>query len=331
MTSVGFHPDGLWLFSGDENGWVIWWDLQSRRPRAIWKAHEMALLAVKYLNADAIEGIVTHGRDNKLRIWKADQDQMYNTQVLTENSKPDSYPAPWLLHSQDVNALNFCRFAMWPNPPIVAVPATTSSEKVDVYTLKPFGRPFKGLAPPPDAEFDPELRGNGFGTVMALDLGDRELAIGFESGHIALYREDRLEFFQKVHKQPVLDLKIRDGAIWSSGADRYLCCVREGEINKQKLSTRGIASLAIDEQATKIITAGWDGMVRGFSAKLEQMWSFQGGRQDGVTCVDYARTHNSADIPRRLVKLPPEWIAVGGKDGRIGLFPLTNELVSSIT
>lgn len=326
---MGFHSSGLWLFSGDDKGWVVWWDLLSKRPKAIWQAHDLALLAVKYLGGTDMEGIVTHGRDNKLRVWRLDQDQLYNTQVLTESALKESYPAPWLMHSQDVNALNFCRVAVWNSPAIVAVPATTSSEKVDVYTLKPFGRPVKGLAPPSEGEFDAETRGNGFGTVMAIDLGDHELAIGFESGHVAHYVDDSLVFFEKVHKQPVLDVKLRNETIWTSGADRQLARIQNGQIKVHKLETRGINSIAINDEATSLVTAGWDGMVRGFSADdFSELWSFRGGRQDGVTCVDYATVHQPPDAPRRLVKLPSEWIAVGGKDGRVGLFALDSSIVN---
>lgn len=328
VTSVGFHTSGLWLFSGDEKGWVVWWDLLSKRPKAIWRAHDLALLAVKYLGSSELEGIVTHGRDNKLRVWRLDQDQMYNTDVLTESSLKDSYPAPWLLHSQDVNALNFCRVAVWNSPAIVAVPSTMSSEKVDVYTLKPFGRPIKGLAPPSDGEFDSETRGDGLGTVMAIDLGDKELVMGFESGHVAYYVDDSLVFFEKVHKQPVLDVKLFNGVIWTAGADRQLTRIQNGEIKIHKLETRGIKSIAIDKEATKLVTAGWDGMVRGFSTTdFSELWSFKGGRQDGVTCVDYATVTQAPNQQRRLVKLPSEWIAVGGKDGRVGLFSLDSSIL----
>ena len=41
-----FHQN-LRLISGDADGWVIVWDLVFKRPVAVWKAHEGAILEVK--------------------------------------------------------------------------------------------------------------------------------------------------------------------------------------------------------------------------------------------------------------------------------------------
>jgi ASTRA-associated protein 1 len=34
------------LLTGDAEGWVVAWDLTTRRPRAVWKAHEGAILGL---------------------------------------------------------------------------------------------------------------------------------------------------------------------------------------------------------------------------------------------------------------------------------------------
>lgn len=41
-----FHQN-LRLVSGDADGWIVVWDLVSKRPRATWKAHDGAVLEVK--------------------------------------------------------------------------------------------------------------------------------------------------------------------------------------------------------------------------------------------------------------------------------------------
>ncbi|BAE60148.1 unnamed protein product [Aspergillus oryzae RIB40] len=41
-----FHQN-LRLISGDADGWIIVWDLVFKRPVAVWKAHEGAILEVK--------------------------------------------------------------------------------------------------------------------------------------------------------------------------------------------------------------------------------------------------------------------------------------------
>jgi hypothetical protein len=37
----------LRLVSGDAEGWVVIWDLVTKRPVTVWKAHEGAVLEVK--------------------------------------------------------------------------------------------------------------------------------------------------------------------------------------------------------------------------------------------------------------------------------------------
>lgn len=34
------------LLTGDADGWVVAWDLATRRPRAVWRAHEGTVLGV---------------------------------------------------------------------------------------------------------------------------------------------------------------------------------------------------------------------------------------------------------------------------------------------
>lgn len=43
----------LRLVSGDAEGWIVIWDLVSKRPVTVWKAHEGAVLEVKAFNTGA--------------------------------------------------------------------------------------------------------------------------------------------------------------------------------------------------------------------------------------------------------------------------------------
>lgn len=47
-----FHHN-LRLLSGDANGWIVIWDLVTKRPVTVWKAHEGAVLEVKGFNLGA--------------------------------------------------------------------------------------------------------------------------------------------------------------------------------------------------------------------------------------------------------------------------------------
>ncbi|RAH53584.1 WD repeat protein [Aspergillus piperis CBS 112811] len=112
-----FHQN-LRLVSGDANGWIVVWDLVSKRPRATWKAHDGAVLEVKGFNFrnGAVTEVFTHGRDHKLRVWRfsvQDEENLQKT-LPVDIEKPSSAAAsqPWLVHSLPVNALNFCAFSM---------------------------------------------------------------------------------------------------------------------------------------------------------------------------------------------------------------------------
>ncbi|KAJ5091905.1 hypothetical protein NUU61_006775 [Penicillium alfredii] len=108
----------LRLVSGDANGWIVIWDLVTKRPVTVWKAHEGAVLEVKGLMAGAgVTEIYTHGRDHKLCVWKLRaKDEAFLDKTLpvdvTESAQLSNKSQPWLLHSLPVNALNFCAFSM---------------------------------------------------------------------------------------------------------------------------------------------------------------------------------------------------------------------------
>ncbi|GAB7362660.1 hypothetical protein MBLNU230_g2969t1 [Neophaeotheca triangularis] len=148
------------LFSGDADGWVVVWDLVTRRAVLVWRPHRGGVLGVGVWarrdegsgsgeREDADEGsgrgigdgwglrVVTHGRDNTLKVWElpasvttsttasnTDLDnQGFSTTLPTEDDTTEP-KTPWLLHSLTVNALNFCSFAMISPPPLPFAPNT---------------------------------------------------------------------------------------------------------------------------------------------------------------------------------------------------------------
>ncbi|KAL4889414.1 WD repeat protein [Aspergillus ambiguus] len=111
-----FHQN-LRLISGDAEGWVVVWDLVSKRPIASWKAHDGALLEVKGFSLEAeVTEVYTHGRDHKLRVWRLRaQDEAILAKTLpvdVAGQASSTQTQPWLVHSLPVNALNFCAFSM---------------------------------------------------------------------------------------------------------------------------------------------------------------------------------------------------------------------------
>lgn len=47
IHALQIFNQNLRLVSGDADGWIVVWDLIFKRPVAVWKAHEGAVLEVK--------------------------------------------------------------------------------------------------------------------------------------------------------------------------------------------------------------------------------------------------------------------------------------------
>lgn len=59
IHAMGFYMNNLRLISGDADGWIVIWNVVTKRPVSVWKAHEGAILAVKgrsFLGGESDEG-----------------------------------------------------------------------------------------------------------------------------------------------------------------------------------------------------------------------------------------------------------------------------------
>ena len=129
IHAVHFTHGNTRLLTADAEGWTVSWNLAFKRPVAVWKAHDSAILGIGSWSPDRIITYVylvqwsvwtladskgySHGRDNKLLVWQlgvADEAAMDKT--LPIDTVPSSRKQPWLLHALTVNTLNFCAFAM---------------------------------------------------------------------------------------------------------------------------------------------------------------------------------------------------------------------------
>lgn len=219
------------LVTGDADGFVVAWDLTIMRPRAVWRAHENAILGISGWGSDKL---ITHGRDNKLVVWKlsADDEAVMST-CLPLDPGVGTRTKPWMLHMLEVNTMNFCAFASSPaySPSsaaghsddseaslLIAVPNTLASEAVDIYSL------------PSQARIHTVKLGSDNGMAMALALKWIEdlltLLIGYENGVVVVARlgEDGswdVVYRNHDHKQPVLSLDVAPSLefFFTSGAD----------------------------------------------------------------------------------------------------------------
>ncbi|KKZ59933.1 hypothetical protein EMCG_05252 [[Emmonsia] crescens] len=129
IHALRFYSRNSRLISGDAEGWVVVWNMSTKRAVASWKAHESAVLGVEgvVISSDQdAEGkgkgsaserwVLTHGRDHKLRVWRlnlADEEVLSKELPVDESKSAHPRNEPWMFHSLSVNALNFCAFALY--------------------------------------------------------------------------------------------------------------------------------------------------------------------------------------------------------------------------
>ncbi|KAI1134806.1 WD40 repeat-like protein [Hypoxylon sp. FL0543] len=217
------------LASGDADGFVVLWDLTIMRPRAVWRAHTNAILGIADWGDDRI---ITHGRDNRLIAWRlGGQDEMAMSTALPLDESTAEQPQPWVLHTLEVNTLNFCCFASCGAKPdasqeelLIAVPNTLETEDVDVFQL-----------PSQNRQHTIRLgsKTEKKGMVMSLRLfwcgALLTLTAAYESGLAIVAQLGRngtwdILYRAQVHSQPVLSLDVAPGGDFflTSGADAII-------------------------------------------------------------------------------------------------------------
>ncbi|KAF2275558.1 WD40 repeat-like protein [Westerdykella ornata] len=248
------------LLTGDADGWVVSWNLESKRPVAVWRAHEATILGAEEWSTDKI---ITHGRDSALRIWQlGDGDEAHLSKVLPADGSGIHRPKPWLLHTLPVNTLNFCAFSMCrehrdstqqqtashagvADSILVAVPAR-DDKKIEVYRF-----PEEKLV-----YVVPQVQPTDTGMTMAVKLTYHRpsnkllLIAGYEGGFTAVHllgtssqysseatTDPALQLAQTIylsqpHTQPILSLDaLPDAKVYfTSSADAVIAAHRIPEL-----------------------------------------------------------------------------------------------------
>ncbi|KAH9168819.1 WD40 repeat-like protein [Lactarius sanguifluus] len=134
VNTLFVSGDNERIYSGDVSGLVVITSTRSIRPFASWKAHTDGLLGVEEWGE---QQVITHGRDNKLHVWKRPS-HAPSTVGGGSASSPGTLELE-LSYSLDVNALNFCRFSLLPlhdgGEALVAVPNLVESSLADIWVL----------------------------------------------------------------------------------------------------------------------------------------------------------------------------------------------------
>lgn len=165
--------------SADRNGWVIVWDLGTRRPRGFWKAHDEQIITM----VETDLGLMTQGKDSAVRFWKLDLLSVESDLAYMGKEglpKPKSEEVP-------VNTLNFCNVDYCSG--MLATASTTDSENFDIYELLKPGEPFalrrivQGYAV--GTKSHDETKRDGEGIIMKLRFVSSSLLFaGYESGTV---------------------------------------------------------------------------------------------------------------------------------------------------
>ncbi|ELR09811.1 ASTRA complex subunit [Pseudogymnoascus destructans] len=236
IHSTQFIRGNTRLVTGDAEGWIVVWGLASRRSTAVWRAHKAAILGVAEWGSDRL---ITHGKDNKLIVWKfSEEDEASLSATLPVEDPMTPRKQPWLLYVLDVNSLNFCSFGhciakqlpgpisteTTPSPNqdelLIAVPNTMSSEAVDIFHLPSQKRL---ITVPGD-------KATNTGMVMSVAIlyvsSRLTLVVGYESGHTMVVQDNpvigwcRL-YLAQPHSQPILSLGVtlNMASYITSGAD----------------------------------------------------------------------------------------------------------------
>lgn len=289
-----FFDTNSYLASGDSDGWLVIWSLASKRPVAVWKAHSGGVSGVKSWGS---QRLITHGRDHKLRVWKLTLREPHSlSEVLPVEGATDDQAQPWLLHSMDMGALNFCSFAMCehtdaiadgqPAAPhvLIASPNGLDSGGVDIFQL-PDQRRVSQIHSDKDVN-------TGMVMSIALHAGATSdclwLLCGYEDGQLGVWYNDgylgstaaswqRVQLL-KLHSQPVLSLSVAPSQedVITSSADSQIAklAYKPSKAGPSKTQPKvvdtkhaGQQGLSIRSDGKIFATAGWDSRVRVYSVK----------------------------------------------------------------
>ncbi|CZS89034.1 related to ASTRA-associated protein 1 [Rhynchosporium agropyri] len=344
------------LVTGDADGWIVMWSLATKRPVAVWRAHEGAILGASAWGPDKI---ITHGKDNKLIVWKlSEEDEASMSIILPVDIPPEPRREPWLLHLLHVNTMNFCSFAQCPSQGsdeelLIAVPNTRSSESVDIFHLPSSTRIYTVPSPP-------TFKG---GMLMAVAMfyhprnTNLTVVAAYESGHTSVSQLISSTwtclYAAQVHTQPILSLDVspaKDFYLTSSAdaiiakhpipvaVENVIMAVESMPLKTLQSKHAGQQSLRIRNDGKVLATAGWDSRVRVYGVKAMKELAVLKWHKEGCYTVAFADVDSTEDgeskvlIRREKAMTVKEerlwkaktshWLAAGSKDGKVSVWDI---------
>lgn len=171
------------IVSADREGWVVVWNLGTKRPIALWKAHDGHILTAKMTDL----GLMTHGRDSNIRFWSVkDADLEKCSRDLALLGSDDELPTPPYMEVP-VNSLNFCNVDYCGG--LLITPASQDSDNFDIYMIK---TPFELLRVVTNYAHGTTVSESGRGSngiIMKVLFASKSLVfVGYESGAVKAFR-----------------------------------------------------------------------------------------------------------------------------------------------
>ncbi|KAG2017870.1 hypothetical protein CC2G_007337 [Coprinopsis cinerea AmutBmut pab1-1] len=213
ITTIWISDDNERLYSGDASGKVTVTSTRTLRAITTWNPHSDSVLGVEEFNSH----VITHGRDNKLHVWNRVEDLPSDRRVGGSATLTNML-APSLAYSMDVNALNYCRFALLPLPrdvasesapdALIALPNLIDSSTADIWSLPECNRYHAAIGQEgnkPVFSAKPTTGRGRAGIIMSIHLylaasseissspptSDLRLLCAYENGSVTLRRYTR--------------------------------------------------------------------------------------------------------------------------------------------
>jgi ASTRA-associated protein 1 len=155
------------------------------------------------------------------------------------------------------------------------------------------------------------------------DPSQNILAAGYESGHACIYNVSSATWSTlysfKAHSQPVLSLVIHPSqeSFYTTSADALLV-QHPTALSTQPIKTintkhSGQTSLQVRDDGRILVSAGWDGSGRIYSATTLRQVAILKWHAGGLQVAGFSRQGAGK-----------RWVVLGGKDAKVSLWDLFN-------
>lgn len=284
-----------------------------------------------------------HGRDHKFRVWEINYNEFNLSTTLPVDGASEDQPKPWLLHSMDMSALNFCAFATCVDP---STGSTTNNADNELLVASPNGLDDGGIdifQLPSQSRVSQlaSAKTGKTGMVMSIALfysnetSSLHMISGYEDGQVMVHAHQGAlglpggkwvkVMSSKAHSQPVLsiDLSPKNEYFITSSADATiakfempvgLSITNTSTSPLKTVNTKhaGQQGLTIRSDGKIFATAGWDARVRVYSAKTLKELAVLKWHKGGCYSTAFAEVRSN-DVSGRHVKVDTPLLDVTNK------------------